>query len=262
MGGGMPTTGGNPGTGGGQPTTGGAGGAKTCGGLHGIQCGAGEFCAPTPEAKCGGNDAFGVCVTIPTACDDVYDPVCGCDGKTYANECEAAAKSTTARTFGECTPRACDGLSGQSCLDGEFCDHGTSSSCDTLDDSGVCRPIPEACDAIYAPVCGCNGASYLSSCHATLNGLQIAKPSLCDAGTACNDSLNIGCPDDQYCFYPPEANCGWVGALGYCVHPTGGLTDNAQAVCGCDGKTYTNASYAAAARVSLRGLGPCPLGGP
>ena len=33
----------------------------------------------------------GTCELRPTACVDVYEPVCGCDSITYTNECEAAS---------------------------------------------------------------------------------------------------------------------------------------------------------------------------
>ena len=36
-------------------------------------------------------------------CVEVYDPVCGCDGKTYTNACKASCEGVKSWTKGECS---------------------------------------------------------------------------------------------------------------------------------------------------------------
>ena len=74
---------------------------QQCGGLLGQGCSAGEYCH-FEIGSCGAADQSGVCETIPQACLLLYQPVCGCDGLNYGNDCEAAARQISIIKLGLC----------------------------------------------------------------------------------------------------------------------------------------------------------------
>lgn len=75
-----------------------------CGGVQGLACGAGQYCAYPQTGFCGVADQTGVCMPRPQACTMDYNPVCGCNDVIYPNECAAASAGTSIAYPGECQP--------------------------------------------------------------------------------------------------------------------------------------------------------------
>lgn len=58
---------------------------ESCGGFTGAVCGKNQWCEPKVDLC--GISLIGVCVPSGVFCTQVYKPQCGCDGRTYGNEC-------------------------------------------------------------------------------------------------------------------------------------------------------------------------------
>ena len=75
-----------------------------CGTRGAASCAPGLHCVYAVEAQCGATDKPGQCAAKPDfVCTADFDPVCGCDGKTYSNGCVAANEGISIRKAGACS---------------------------------------------------------------------------------------------------------------------------------------------------------------
>jgi hypothetical protein len=62
------------------------------------ECWGSDYCDYPLSARCGKGDATGVCTSPASSCGMTPAPVCGCDGVTYVNACQASAAGVALRS--------------------------------------------------------------------------------------------------------------------------------------------------------------------
>jgi hypothetical protein len=122
------------------------------------------------------------CPQTPCAClDDDGDGTC--DNTCPVYECIDGECVLSSSDPGLGLGDACGGFrvpGSPDCRVGLFCQHQAGALCGAADAPGECVFVPEACVEIFDPVCGCDGNTYSSACHAALDQMGIFSLGACE----------------------------------------------------------------------------------
>ena len=194
------------------------------------------FCKPTICGQPAGN-----CTPVPGGCPALYEPVCGCDGRSYGNSCQSDQARVAVAYGGPCRDAGVVACDGGACPAGQACVADPRSPCAGPSCPGVCVTGAGPCSMRLEVDGGItNGClSDNSACVATQAGLTLCDGgpcAICDYATGTCTPGTGPCPGGGYCLATGcnASTC----TIGYCVNSIGGCDTCAYTGgAGCDGGT-------------------------